>query len=91
AVLEGLRRRITEGHGSQVRLSLARTAWLLQQHPTDQRTGSGIAPQVKDNLPCYELTPWGLGVRLRAAAWLPGTPQLCAMPGCAPGTHPATW
>lgn len=91
AVLEGLWRRITEGHGSQVRLSLARTAWLLQQHPTDQRTGSGITPQVKDNLPCYELTPWGFGVRLRAAAWLPRTPQLCATPGCAPGTHPATW
>ncbi|QXG53295.1 CoA transferase [Pantoea jilinensis] len=91
AVLEGLRRRVTDGHGSQVRLSLARTAWLLQQHPLGQCAGAGIEPQVKDNLPCYELTPWGLGVRLRAAAWLPGTPQMFATSGSAPGTHPATW
>ncbi|WP_267369458.1 MULTISPECIES: CoA transferase [unclassified Pantoea] len=91
AVLEGLRRRLTGGHGSQVRLSLARTAWLLQQHAAGQHTGSGIVPQVKDNLPFLELTPWGIGVRLRAAAWLPGTPQFCATPGCVPGTHPAAW
>ncbi|MGK3141064.1 CoA transferase [Pantoea sp. C2G6] len=91
AVLEGLRRRMVSGHGSQVRLSLARTAWLLQQHPCGQNQQSGIVPQVKDNLPGFELTPWGFGVRLRAAAWLPGTPQLCATPGCAPGTHPAAW
>lgn len=91
AVLEGLRRRVTQGDGSQVRLSLARTAWLLQQHPTGQCSGSGITPRVKDHLPCYELTPWGFGVRLRPAAWLPGTPQLCATPGCAPGSQPARW
>lgn len=91
AVLEGLRRRVTEGHGCQVRLSLARTAWLLQQHPAGQLAGSGIVPQVKDNQPCYELTQWGFGVRLKAASWLPGTPQIFATPGCKPGTHPATW
>lgn len=91
AVLEGLRRRLTAGHGSQVRLSLARTAWLLQQHPADHLAGTGIVPQVNDNLPCYELTPWGFGVRLKAAARLPGTPQLCATAGSPPGTHPAEW
>lgn len=92
AVLEGLRQRRADGHGSQVRLSLARTAWLLQQHPaapgSDQ---SGILAKREDNLPFFELTQWGLGVRLRAPSWLPGTAQLCATPGCLPGTHPASW
>jgi len=92
AVLEGLRQRLANGYGSQVRLSLARTAWLLQQHPaapgSDQ---SAILAKTEDNLPFYELTQWGLGVRLRAPSWLPGTAQLCATPGCLPGTHPASW
>ena len=92
AVLEGLRQRRADGHGSQVRMSLARTAWLLQQHPaapgSDQ---SGILAKREDNLPFFELTQWGLGVRLRAPSWLPGTAQLCATPGCLPGTHPASW
>jgi len=91
AVLEGLRRRLASGHGSQVRLSLARTAWLLQQHPAGHALSVGIVPEVKDNLPFFELTPWGIGVRLRAASRLPGTLQLCATPGYPPGTHPAAW
>ncbi|UIL50993.1 MULTISPECIES: CoA transferase [Pantoea] len=92
AVLEGLRQRRTDGHGSQVRLSLARTAWLLQQHPATPGTvQSGITPKTEDNLPFFEFTPWGLGVRLRAPSWLPGTAQCCATPGCLPGTHPASW
>lgn len=92
AVLEGLRQRRADGHGSQVRLSLARTAWLLQQHPAAPGSEqSGILAKREDNLPFFELTQWGLGVRLRAPSWLPGTAQLCATPGCLPGTHPASW
>ena len=92
AVLEGLRQRRADGHGSQVRLSLARTAALLQQHPAAPgRIASGIVAKTEDNLPFFELTQWGLGVRLRAPSWLPGTAQLCATPGSLPGAHPASW
>lgn len=92
AALEGLRQRRTSGYGVQARLSLARTALLLQQHPSAaDSTAAGITAHRHDTLPPVEITPWGVGERLRAAARLPGTPQLCATAGCAPGTHPARW
>lgn len=92
AVLAGLRQRLHEGSGSQTRLSLARTAWLLEQHRyASDMAHSGIIPQHSDNQPSLELTPWGIGVRLHSAAWLPGTALKCATPGCPPGSHPATW
>lgn len=92
AALEGLRQRRASGYGVQARLSLARTALLLQQHPSREESPSaGILAHQHDTLPMVELTPWGVGERLRAAARLPGTPQLCATPGCAPGRHPARW
>lgn len=90
AALEGLRQRRATGYGSQARLSLARTALLLQQHPS-RHASAGISAHQHDWLPATELTPWGVGERLRAAARLPGTPQLCATPGCQPGAHPARW
>lgn len=92
AVLAGLRQRLQQSSGSQIRLSLARTAWLLEQHrygANDQQTG--IMPRLSDNQPCIELTPWGIGVRLRSAAWLAGTALQCATPGSPPGSHPAHW
>ncbi|MBE5252871.1 CoA transferase [Mixta mediterraneensis] len=92
AVLEGLRQRKEAGNGCQARLSLARTALLLQQHgyPAGSQQ-TGITPDTKDNLAMFELTPWGFGVRLRSAAYLPGTALVCATPGCLPGTHPPGW
>lgn len=92
AVLAGLRQRLQHGCGNQTRLSLARTAWLLEQHRyglNEQQTG--ITPRLCDNQPCTELTSWGIGVRLRSAAWLPGTALQCATPGNPPGSHPAHW
>lgn len=92
AVLEGLRQRRLNGTGWQAHLSLARTALLLQQHgfaPTAPQ--SGITPHADDVLPTLEITHWGIGERLRAAAWLPGTPQLCATPGVPLGSSDARW
>ena len=92
AALEGLRQRRVTGYGVQARLSLARTALLLQQHPCGEASPSaGISTHTRDTLPQIEITPWGIGERLRAAARLPGTPQLCATPGCEPGKHLARW
>lgn len=92
AVLEGLRKRKESGNGSQARLSLARTALMLQQHRYPEGSQqSGIHAEVSDNLAMFELTQWGLGVRLRSAAYLPGTALICATPGSLPGTHPASW
>lgn len=92
SVLEGLRQRLETGTGRQARLSLARSALLLQQHGYPAGASqSGITAEQKDNLAMFELTPWGFGVRLRSAAYLPGTALVCATPGCRPGTHPAGW
>jgi hypothetical protein len=92
AALEGLRQRRINGNGSQARLSLARTAWLLQQHAYPAgAVQTGISPNLSDDLPGFELTRWGIGLRLRSAACLPGSAQLCASAGCLPGTHPARW
>ncbi|MEG3130243.1 CoA transferase [Pantoea cypripedii] len=92
AVLEGLRQRRNHGTGWQARLSLARTALLLQQHgfaPGNEQTG--IASQADDALPALEITHWGIGARLRAASYLPGTPQLWATPGVPLGSSTPRW
>ncbi|MDO6408043.1 CoA transferase [Pantoea phytobeneficialis] len=92
AVLEGLRQRRLNGTGWQARLSLARTALLLQQHGfAPSGTQNGITPQPDDVLPTLEITHWGIGERLRAASYLPGTPQLCATPGVPLGSSAARW
>lgn len=92
AVLEGLRQRCQQGTGWQARLSLARTALLLQQHgDAPGGTQSGITPHPDDVQPALEITHWGIGTRLRAASYLPGTAQLCATPGVPLGSSAARW
>jgi len=92
AVLEGLRQRLTQGVGWQARLSLARTARLLQQHgaaPGNRQ--NGIHTQHDDALSTIEINQWGIAERLRAAAYLPGTPMICATPGVKLGSSAASW
>jgi len=92
AVLEGLRQRRVNGTGWQARLSLARTALLLQQHgAAPQGEQRGITPQPHDALSALEINRWGIGERLRAAAYLPGTPMLCAAPAQLPGSSHPCW
>jgi crotonobetainyl-CoA:carnitine CoA-transferase CaiB-like acyl-CoA transferase len=92
AVLEGLRQRVINGVGWQARLSLARTARLLQQYGAAPNNGqNGIHPQHNDVLSTVEFNQWGIAERLRAAAYLPGTPMLCATPGVKLGSSAASW
>lgn len=92
AVLEGLRQRRLHHTGWQAQLSLARTALLLQQHryPTGAKQ-SGIVASRQDNQAPMEITRWGLGERLRAAGYLPGTALICASPGVPAGSSPPGW
>ena len=92
AVLEGLRQRLTNGVGWQARLSLARTARLLQQFgDAPQNAQNGIHAQHDDALSIVEINQWGIAARLRAAAYLPGTPMICATPGVKLGSSAASW
>ncbi|QKJ86860.1 hypothetical protein PMPD1_1910 [Paramixta manurensis] len=78
AVLEGMRQRLARHTGFIARLSLARTACLLTDHPYPdaiQPHGLGPAPAA-DELEQLEITPWGCGYRLRPPVSLPGTPLL---------------
>lgn len=93
AVLEGLRRRVKHRTGSTARLSLARTAHLLTSHPYSAATAlieSGLA-QPHDESDTLELTPLGIGYRLRPPLWLPGTPLLWSRSGGPLGSSSASW
>ncbi|WP_312837102.1 CoA transferase [Pantoea sp.] len=92
AVLEGLRQRRQHLTGWHAQLSLARTALLLQQHPyaADARQ-TGIQPAPHDFLAPMEITPWGIGERLRAAAYLPGTALVCASAASPLGSSAPRW
>ena len=91
-VLEGLRQRLRHGVGWQARLSLARTARLLQQcGAAPENAQNGIHAQRDDVLSSVEFNQWGIAERLRAAAYLPGTPMICATPGVKLGSSAASW
>jgi len=92
AVLEGMRQRRENHVGWQARLSLARTARLLQQFgASPQQPQHGITAQHGDALATVEINAWGIAERLRAAAYLPGTPMICATPGVKLGSSAASW
>ena len=92
AVLEGMRQRRENHVGWQAQLSLARTARLLQQFgASPQQPQRGIMAQHDDALPTVEINAWGIAERLRAAAYLPGTPMICATPGVKLGSSAASW
>lgn len=92
AVLEGLRQRREQHVGWQANLSLARTARLLQQvGASPQQPSTGIKAQPDDVLSALEINSWGIAERLRAAAYLPGTPMICATPGVKLGSSAASW
>ena len=93
AALEGLRRRVTHGTGITARLSLARTAHLLTSHPYAGATAAtGLGPaQPHDSSDTLELTPLGIGLRLKPPLWLPGTPLVWSRAGGPLGSASASW
>lgn len=93
AVLEGLRQRRLHHTGFTARLSLARTACLLTDHPypeTVQPQGLS-APQWQDKSVETEVTPWGIGHRLHPPVWLPGTPLVWSRSASPLGSAEAAW
>lgn len=93
AALEGMRQRVTHGTGVRARLSLARTAHLLTSHPYPAgMAAAGLAPSLPyDERDTLELTPLGLGYRLKPPFWLPGTPLLWSRAGGPLGAAEPIW
>lgn len=89
AAVRGLTRRQTAGGGSQYRLSLARTARLLADHPATPGQPPLAAETPADVHPHLEMTAWGPAQRLRGPvsvgmatmAWdRPASPLRCDQP-----------
>lgn len=92
-VLEGMRQRVLHHNGFSARLSLARTACLLQEHPyLPTVQPGGLPPQsAADEEQELALTGWGLAARLRSPFWLPGTPLLWSRAPSALGSALPRW
>jgi len=91
AAVRGLRRRVITGQGAIAKCSLARTAKLL----TDGQAGSydaELAPlTTKDYNGDPEVTPWGLGSRLKPPASIEGIDMQWDRPSTALGSHSPVW
>ena len=76
AVIRGLQQRYLHGHGSELRLSLARTAELLIAGTTPQIPGSCFDTEtLRDRSPSTEHTIWGQMQRLLPPIQLQGAPM----------------
>ncbi|QEW31791.1 acyl-CoA transferase [Erwinia billingiae] len=93
AVLEGLRQRLLHNTGYTARLSLARTACLLTDNPyPEAEQPQGLDPlKPQDENVEIEITPWGMGYRLRSPVWLPGTPLIWSRAASRLGSANAEW
>ena len=91
AVVNGLTRRLRDGAGFSARLSLARTAQLLQSVPAkapgDAMTPAGDA----DYSPAIESTSSGPAHRLLPAVNVAGAPMFWNSPATDLGSSSATW
>jgi len=93
AALEGMRLRLRNNTGFTARLSLARTACVLTDHPypdTVQPDGLGPAGLYDENA-ATEITRWGIGKRLNPPIWLPGTPLVWSRSASPLGSDTAAW
>ncbi|MFS7186672.1 CoA transferase [Serratia proteamaculans] len=93
AVLHGLRQRLQQGTGYSARLSLARTAQLLSDHPYPQHyplTPLAAVTPADENLET-EQTHWGPAQRLLPPLQLTGTSLLWALPATHLGSSQPEW
>lgn len=93
AALRALQRRASEGTGSTVRASLARTGALLMAAGASAQTDfQALAPESPadwDDTP--ETTPWGTARRIRWPVQIGGVATFWDTPPCALGSSPAQW
>jgi hypothetical protein len=62
--IRGALQRLRQGNGTEARLSLARTAKLLVDHPVEQSEPPFAAETTNDRAPGIEITDWGEAQRL---------------------------
>jgi hypothetical protein len=91
AAIRGIGRRLTHGTGTEARLSLARTAKLLVDHPAGQEEPSLARETEADRSPAIETTPWGDARRVLPPVDIGGAAMRWDLPACALGSAPPRW
>jgi crotonobetainyl-CoA:carnitine CoA-transferase CaiB-like acyl-CoA transferase len=91
AAIRGITRRLTQGRGTQARLSLARTAMVLIDLQHDE-TEPQLAPESPaDWSSTIEVTEWGAARRVAPPAEVDGTVMSWAHPACSLGSAEPRW
>jgi crotonobetainyl-CoA:carnitine CoA-transferase CaiB-like acyl-CoA transferase len=91
AAIRGITRRLTEGHGTQARLSLARTAMILIDQQCDE-TEPQLAPESEaDWSSTIEVTEWGVARRVAPPAEVDGAVMSWAHPASSLGSAEPRW
>ena len=80
-----------EGTFTNARLSLARTAVLLMQHPQTELGALSVMPEPADFNPEVENTPWGAAHRLAPALSIEGSPMFWEKSATNLGSSAARW
>ncbi|WP_198971796.1 CoA transferase [Xylophilus sp. ASV27] len=90
AAVRALAQRVRTGAGCEARASLARTAHLLAQFPSEQ--GAPLAPETPGDLsPAIEATGWGPARRVRVPLAVQGAPMHWARPAPLLGSSTPDW
>jgi hypothetical protein len=87
----GVMARLTRGNGSTARLSLARTAKLVVEHPADLEEAPIAAETDSDRSPHIELTDWGKAQRLVPPAEISNAPMQWDFPARNLGSGAPHW
>jgi crotonobetainyl-CoA:carnitine CoA-transferase CaiB-like acyl-CoA transferase len=91
AAIRGITRRLTQGHGTQARLSLARTAMVLIDQQRDE-TEPQLAPESQtDWSSTIEATEWGDARRVAPPAEVDGAVMSWAHPASSLGSAEPRW
>lgn len=91
AAIRGITLRMQRGNGSEARLSLARTAKLVIDHPADGEEES-LAPETEaDRSPQIEPTDWGKAKRILPPVQIAGVPMRWDLPARKLGSAAPQW
>lgn len=91
SALRALTEQLQSGVGRSARLSLARTAKLLMDHPSLPQEPALRAEEPADQGLLLETTHWGPAHRLHVPLHISGTPLQWACPAVDLGSHRAQW
>jgi hypothetical protein len=89
--IRGVTAGLTRGQGSTARLSLARTAKLVTDHPVDAEEAPLAAEADSDRSPQIELTDWGRAQRLVPPVQISDVPMQWDFPARALGSATPGW